>query len=127
MMNDKVDEIELIFIDALVELKEGTVIYDGVLVDYELSKDGGLQNISLKGVRRRYLKDDPSRTARPYDEIQYDASNEEHLYPKGTVNRYYDIPGHILIIPYEKIVNLNFSYYKIQELAENEFNVVMVG
>lgn len=29
---------------------------------------------------------------------------------------YYEIPGHILIIPYESIINLNFSYYRFKEL-----------
>ncbi|MFW6275478.1 MAG: hypothetical protein ACOC2M_02475 [bacterium] len=126
LVDDKVDEIELLFVDALVELKEGTIIYDGVLVDYELSKEGGLQNISLKGVRRRFLKDDPQKKKKADTQIQDVLAGDLSDFTE-TANRYYEVPGHILIIPYEKIVNLNFSYYKIQELEKDEFNVVMVG
>lgn len=93
---DTVEAIELIFVDALVKTEEGTVIYDGILVDYELSKDGGLDYISLKEVQRRLMKDD---------------SKEENKWDGRS--KYYKIPGHILVIKYSEIINLNFSYYKM--------------
>jgi len=92
-IKDNVEDIELFYIDALIDTEEGTILYDGFLVDYELSSEGGLEQISLKIVQRRYLKDD-SKTESKQD-------------------KYYTIRGHILVIPYDKIINLNFSYYKI--------------
>lgn len=93
---DDVEDIEVVFIDAVVETTEGSIIYDGLLVDYELSNKGGLDTISLKEVNRRYLK--------------ADSQNTEEKNP----NRYYNIPGHILVLKYEEILNLNFSYYKLR-------------
>lgn len=66
-----------------------------MLVDYELSKDGGLSNITMKNVQRRMMKDD------------------EH-------KNYYDIPGHVMVIPFETVINLNFSYYKFTEIEGND-------
>lgn len=75
------------YVDALVSTTEGTIIYEGVILDYELSKDGGLEYILLTKVERRYLKDD-------YREYGY-----------------YEIPGNILFIPVDEIINLNFTYW----------------
>jgi hypothetical protein len=105
---NSVEEIEFVFIDALVSTPEGTIIYDGVLVDYELTNDGGLDFISLKGVQRRFLKDD---------------FKKEGL----NVDNYYKIPGHILIIKYSEILNLNFSYYKLEFNKNNELIPVLVS
>jgi hypothetical protein len=107
---DTVEAIELVYVDVLIKTDEGTIIYDGILVDYELSKDGGLDNISLKEVQRRYLKDDPGN---------------ENIWPSKS--KYYEIPGHILILKYSEIINLNFSYYKIvYDEKTEEYNAGMV-
>lgn len=36
-ISDKVSAIEMVFVDALVETQEGTLLYNGILVDYELN------------------------------------------------------------------------------------------
>lgn len=103
--NDKLEDIEVVYVDALVDTSKGPIIYDGILVDYELSDEGGLESITLKQVQRRWL----------HDEGQLETSD-----------KYYVIPGHILILKYSEILNLNFSYYKI--IMENEaLNVEMVN
>jgi hypothetical protein len=95
LIEDSFETIDFVYIDALVESSEGTIIYDGILVDYELSSDGGLDNLTLKDVQRRMMKDDIDK-------------------------KYYEIPGHIMVLPFETIINLNFSYYKLTEIERNE-------
>jgi hypothetical protein len=119
LIEDNVEDIEFFYIDALIQLNEGAVIYDGILVDYELSKEGGLDTITLKEVRRRFIKDDPSyRKNNGLDCTEFEVESAS--------NGYYYIPGHILILPYEKILNFNISYYKIEKLAEEMLDVKLV-
>jgi hypothetical protein len=95
---DTVEDIEFVFIDAIVEINNESYLYDGILVDYELSNDGGLRNISLTGAERRNLKND----SKIVDGIKADNSG-----------KYYPIKGHILLLKYSEIKNLNFTYYTL--------------
>ena len=105
------DDISIRYIDALVKSDQGTIIYTGILADYVLSRDGGIDRIYLTNVKRRYLKDD--RTG--------DALDNE------TDERYYYLPGQFFIIPYTQIINLHITYYKIEvtdvELTEELDNI----
>ncbi len=85
----KGSDIDFTYVDALVETEEGTVIYKGVLQDYILSKDGGVDRIYLTDVKRRFLKDD----------------NEQ--------GKEYQLPGKFFIIPFSKILNLHLTYYAV--------------
>lgn len=82
-------DIDFTFVDALVETKEGTVIYKGVLEEYILSKDGGVDRIYLTDVKRRFLKDDNK--------------------PESN----YTMPGKFFVIPFSKILNLHLTYYAL--------------
>ncbi len=104
LTKDKPEEIAYIFIDALVQTKEGTIIYEGIFFDYELSDKLGLDTITLREVRRRYL--------------QYDYSNKK--------SKYYHIPGHLLVLKYSEIINLNFSYYKLNFNENNKLIPVLI-
>jgi hypothetical protein len=97
---DSVKEIELIYVDALVEIQAGTILYEGVLVDYELAQDGGLEQIQLKSSQRRFIRDGNDNL-----DILLERNN-------------YEIPGHILVLPYQHIVNMNLSYYKLSKDTE---------
>lgn len=103
--DDSIDSIDFVHIDVLVDTSDGTVIYDGFFVDYELTEDGGLETITLKNVQRRLM------------------SSEKDEEFKKTNGVYYNIPGHILVIPYSSIINLNFSYYKFVEITGNDDEV----
>lgn len=94
LLNDSIEAIDFVYVDALVNTSDGSYLYDGILVDYELSHDGGLDNISIKEVQRRKLSDDQKKD-------------------------YYVIPGHIMIIPYSTIININFSFYKLEEVLDD--------
>lgn len=118
---DKVEDIEMVFVDALVNTNDGTVIYDGILVDYELSSDGGLETITFKESERRFLKNDSC-------EQKCECSQGEVVDSAVTGNKknYYKIPGHLLILKYSEILNLNFTYYKITKDVDNNYDVIQV-
>lgn len=106
---DTVEDIEFVFIDAIVELNSDTYLYDGILVDYELRNDGGLETISLKNSQRRKLSQDNMTVE---DEI--------------TGTRYYPIEGHILVLKYSEVKNLNFTYLRLEK-EENNYRPRLVS
>ena len=93
----KVNDIELKYVDCMVKTGEGDMIYEGVLVDYELSKEHGLEHIVLKDVKRKLFKDELSK-----------ANN------KGFQN----LTGHTFIIPYAQMININITYYSVRRHKE---------
>lgn len=93
------EEIDYVWIDVMLESKEGTFIYSGILKDFFLSKDEGLDRIYLSNVRRRRMIDDLV--------ADDDITETEEL-----DKRYYYMPGDFFIIPYSQIKNLNVVYYK---------------
>ncbi|MBP9689681.1 MAG: hypothetical protein KBE91_08735 [Bacteroidia bacterium] len=98
----KSEEVDITYIDALVKTDEGTIIYMGLLADYVLSKDGGLDRVYLKNVRRRFLN-----TLQENIEIE-------------TPNKYYELPGEFFVLSYDKIINLHITYYKVSIDAQLE-------
>jgi hypothetical protein len=93
-------KIQMIQIDALVNSSEGNVIYSGILENYFLSQTNGLDRIYLTNVYRRKLKDD----------LDADKPNPGFL-ARDTDERYYSMPGYLLVIGYDKILNINVTYY----------------
>ncbi len=104
-------DISIRYIDALVKSDQGTIIYTGILADYVLSKDGGIDRIYLTNVKRRYLKDDKLN---------------QPVQAEDTDERYYYLPGQFFIIPYSQIVNLHITYYKI-EVTDQELTNELQG
>jgi hypothetical protein len=96
-------QIDFTFVDALVDTDEGTVIYKGVLQEYILSKDGGVDRIYLTDVKRRFLKDDDDP------------------------NRNYTLPGKFFIIPFSKILNLHLTYYAVENTKESLQELIQGG
>lgn len=101
----QIKSIDVTHVNALISTSEGTVIYDGYLVDYKLSGKDDLKYITIKDAERRFLTDDKKNL-----------SNN---------NKYYSIPGHVLVIPNNQILNLNFSYYQFAE-DDNGLNLKLV-
>ncbi|MEM9326159.1 MAG: hypothetical protein AAGA85_10905 [Bacteroidota bacterium] len=103
---NRVEDIELVFVDVLVHTEEGSVIYDGLLLDYELSHDGELESLHLTQVVRRYLREDPGK--------------------KRKESNYYKIPGHLFVVPFSKVINVNFTYYALEDLGDGRFKPVSI-
>ncbi|MEX2231046.1 MAG: hypothetical protein WD824_02710 [Cyclobacteriaceae bacterium] len=86
------EEVDFVYVDALVDCDEGSVLYSGILADHILSKDGGLDRIYLSYTKRRYLKE----------------NDKEGM-------KYYSMPGNLFVIPYSKILNLHITYYSFED------------
>ena len=90
LINDEVEDIELIFIDALIEVNGQAILYNGILVDYELNQTSGLETISLKSSKRRCFTND-----------KVNSTNSNNF------DDYYSVDGHILVLKYIDLKNLN--------------------
>lgn len=125
LVNDNINNIELIYVDALVDINEGSVLYEGILVDYELSNDGGLEHIQLKETYRKFIINNGAESSKECDKLC------TKLYPLCKMQTYnsnsINIPGHILILPYKSIINLNFSYYKLVKDSDGSLDVQLVN
>jgi len=81
----------------VVEFKEGSYLYTGVLDDYEVNEDGQLDRLLLVQAQRGTLGSDR----------EYDAENDKYLEDK---TRFYPIAGDVFVLRYEEIKTLNVSY-----------------
>lgn len=95
---DTVKDIDITYIDAIVQVGEIVFTYTGVLVDYELSEDGNLDLIYIKDASRK-----------PIDEVEYK-----------------DIKGHTLILKYNNILNLNLIFIQTEEKSNGDIALRMV-
>jgi hypothetical protein len=90
---DHPEEVSFKLVNALTSVGSQQMIYIGELIHFTLSDEGGLENIVLKDAKRRLLQDDLSE------------------------NRYYEIPGRYITIPYKTIVNINVRYFYLEEVT----------
>lgn len=100
--------LSAVWVDALVDLgeKEGGTLYSGILEDYKLSKDGGLELIYLTHAYRRFIEDDPLA-----DSTDQNTRSTFSLFgKKENEDPYYYMPEHYFILKYEEIKNLNVFY-----------------
>ena len=116
------NEIDIVWLDILVDSKEGSFLYSGWLYEFILSKEEGLEFLCLNGVRRRKLAMDKSEDQAiikfennndinvSYD--NYEAKNETVTQLNNYIDeRYYDMPGQNFIIPYKEVKNINIIYF----------------
>ena len=92
---DHPEEVSFKLVNALTSVGSQQMIYIGELIHFTLSDEGGLENIVLKDAKRRLLQDDLSE------------------------DRYYEIPGRYITIPYKTIVNINIRYFYLEEVTED--------
>lgn len=91
---DDPEEVSFKLVNVLTQVGGDQMIYIGELIHFNLSDEGGLENIVLKDAKRRFLKDDLLE------------------------NRYYEIPGRYITIPYKTIININIRYFYLEEITE---------
>ncbi|MGV3459898.1 MAG: hypothetical protein ACO1N9_05515 [Flavobacterium sp.] len=113
--NDKIDDIDLTFIVALVNVGNTPILYNGALVDYELSTDSSLNLLYLKNVKRKVL--------RLKDEVSSDESN---IHEDDSLDNFKDIEGNILIIKYENIINLSISFVATDIVKDSDGNIIAI-
>jgi hypothetical protein len=93
----KEDAIDGATVAAVVEFKEGSYLYTGVLDGYEVNEDGQLDRLLLVQAQRRKLGSDR----------EYDVENDKYLEDK---TRFYPIAGDVFVLRYDEIKTLNVSY-----------------
>lgn len=98
---DTVEDIEFVFVDAIIEINGVSYLYDGILVDYELNGNNGLETISLTNAQRRKLDDDSIISKKGKK--------------KDNSKKYYPIGGHIIVLKYCELKNLNFTYLTLDD------------
>lgn len=91
LRRDSIKDIDITYIFALVNVGNTPIIYNGALVDYELSNDGSLDLLYLKNVKRKVLN------------LNNDNQEQNH-------EDFKDIEGNILILKYQNIINLSISF-----------------
>ncbi len=92
------------FVQVLVSTSKGDVLYDGILVDYELRSSNELEHLVLTGTRRRQLSADRQEASETSENLGKDA-------------RYYSIIGDATVIPASQIKNYNLRYINDLELT----------
>ncbi|MFW5658586.1 MAG: hypothetical protein ACOCZ8_01270 [Bacteroidota bacterium] len=97
--------VKLKYVDVLVSSSAGDLIYSGLLADYVLSSDGGLDRIYLHDVKRRYLIDDAQETS------------QISGHSLSTSNKYYALPGDVLMLPYSEMKNIHVRFYTLPEFT----------
>ncbi|MBA6262719.1 hypothetical protein [Colwellia sp. Bg11-12] len=90
-------DAELIKLSCLVESKNTSFLYYGVLEDFYLDSNGQLNRVVLSGAMRRPIESDDSEPTTP------------------PTTRFYEIKGDRLILKYEDIKNINIEYLYIIE------------
>lgn len=101
--------IDAVVISAVVEFKEGSFLYTGVLFDYEVNPQGELDRLLLEKAQRRGLPRD-----RTYDAGSY----------VDTGDRFYPIAGDVFVLRYAEIKTLNVSYLSLtspNEVASDSY------
>ncbi len=97
---------DAIVVAALVPLKDTTLLYTGLLVDYELTDKGELDRIMIANAARRHLNDDAKGTD---DAKQMTQENMERFYP---------IEGDCLVLRASEFTTLNIKYLVLEPLNE---------
>lgn len=108
-----IGEYDLVFIDAVVDTKDGTMVYSGFLVNFE-TKGGDLDRIYLKDAVRREFK-------------KY--ANNQNLQLANEAGDPIQIPGATISIKYENTINLNVNFILIEEQAnppEDDSSIVII-
>ena len=100
--NDRVGTI----VAVVVDFKEQSTLYLGVLVDYFFDSGGNLERILLEGVKRRNLCQDKTG--------EEDASSNSSYFDK----RFYEVRGHYFLLRMSEIRTINIDYLLASDLLE---------
>jgi len=105
---DQKQEISNVLVEALVETKEATVIYTGLLKNYELVDNSDeLAYITLDSASRRDLRK-AQQISKEMEQAKLISSSSYHA-GYGDIIR---IPGHVFTIQGKEIINVNVTYMK---------------
>ncbi len=97
-LESNIDHFDLLYIDAVMDTKDGTMIYSGFLVEY-ICEGETLDRILIKDAVRREFK------------TPKDGTTVLQNLPGQPMS----IPGHLFSIPYKNCINLNLSFIVLED------------
>lgn len=100
---DESEKPDLIAVSSIVDVSGSAYLYTGILEDYFVDDDGGLDRLVLQEVMRRPLSADKSR-----DEPEQDLEG-----------RFYAVDGDYFVLRYSEAITLNIQYIKFARQADN--------
>ncbi len=98
MNTNKVEDVDITYIDALVYVGDKVFIYNGMLVDYQLASEGKLDFLIIKGVQRKQIDK----------------------------RKFKDVVGHVVILKYENIINLNLTFIQAEDNGNDSVTFKMI-
>ena len=111
IIND-ISEKDYLSVDVLSKTESGSnILYKGILYNYHLTNDGGLESVVLRFPRRKFL----TSKEKPVDD-KLNSNNTDEL--QFDLHEYTEIPSTKLIIPYKNIENINLRLIQIAENGE---------
>lgn len=93
-------KFDIVFIDALVNTNSGTMIYSGYLIDWVYFGET---------LDRIYISDTEKR------EFKVNETNEKGNVLVNHAGEPQEIDGHIMVIPYSSIINMNLHFIELSE------------
>jgi hypothetical protein len=97
-------DYDFVFVDAVVDTKDGTIIYSGYLVEF-ICNGEELDRIYLNDTIKKYFK---RQNANVEGERKIFSNEDEK-----------EIPGQFLCIPYKEILNLNVTFVAIENSLDD--------
>lgn len=101
LVNDTPEDVDITFIDALVQINDLTYIYTGFLVDYQLGKDGTLDLLIISNAQRKVITGNDNTD-------------------------YKDIKGNFIVLKYCDLININFSFIQLDTEIDTDNNIIGV-
>lgn len=99
LYSDNVEDVDITFVDALVSVGNKVFIYNGMLVDYQLASEGNLDFLIVKDVQRKQIDK----------------------------KKFKDVNGHVVVLKYENIINLNLTFIEAEEDGMGGVNFRMIS
>lgn len=93
-----------VYVSGVVEQKETSYLYRGILLDYSLDEKGNLERVELELAHRRKLSDD----------------RKEGGHDPEDRSRYYDIVGDRFILRMSEVKTLNVQYVYVADSEDIE-------
>lgn len=102
LRDTKVEDIEIIYLDVLLDTSEGRILYGGFFVDYQLSSSMEPEYLVIQNaVRQKLNHDEPASSLN----VNNDCKKE--------------IKGNVLVLPFDQVKNLNLSYCEIEDTGDD--------
>ncbi len=98
---DRAEDADLTFVDALIKINDQTFIYTGILLDFELGKDGTIDFITITKAQRKLVTGNDSGS-------------------------YKDIKGNLLVLKYSDLLNINYSFIQLEEEYDDNGEITSI-